>query len=679
MAELAIAIAAIPNTGKTTLFNRLTGANQTVGNWAGVTVEKKVGRFRLDEYEVELTDLPGAYSITPSSIEERVVRDYLLGTPPDLLLNVVDVGNLYRGLGLTLQLAMTGIPMVLAVNMMDEARRKGLEVDVEALSEHLGIPAVPVVARTGEGISQLEQAMVDTVKGRRSPRPPHLSCPPVLEQAIADLARDIEARARPDKHTKPGRGNGLGGQFVAMRLLEGGGSARRVIKSRPLLADLTANAGRARAHVEQALDERLPVTCARCRFNAARGLVQEVTHRPAGEPPSATRRIDDFVLHPWLGLPLFLLVMLLMFQGVYTLGAPLQDWLGTGVAAVQEVLRGGAEALGWAPLLIDFLIDGLVEGVGVVASFFPIIVLFFVFLSLIEDSGYMARAAFLMDRVMHVLRLDGKAFVSIVLGFGCNVPAVMGTRILSSRHNRVLTMLLVPFSLCSARLQVFLFLAGILFAPTVAGWVIFGLYFASFFAIVLIGLMLRPFRIGGRPEPFIMELPPYRLPVPRVVALRAWQEVREFLYRAATLIVLGVVAVWFLTHFPLGVPISETLAGRLGGALEPIFDPLGIHWRETVALIFGVIAKEIVVGAMAVIYSAGPDLAARLAADITPLQGLSFMVFTLLYTPCIATVAAIRAESASWKVTLLSLSLSIGSAWVASFLVYQGGRLLGFV
>jgi len=300
-------------------------------------------------------------------------------------------------------------------------------------------------------------------------------------------------------------------------------------------------------------------------------------------------------------------------------------------------------------------------------------------MSVIEDSGYIARAAFLMDRLMHVLKLDGKAFISILLGYGCNVPAVLGTRILSGRRSRIVTMLLIPFSLCSARLQVFVFLASILFTPRAAAGVVFALYLGSFAAVILVGLLLRLLRVGGRPEPFIMELPPYRVPMLRSVALRAWQEVRAFLYRAATLILLGVVVVWLLTHYPTGAPPGsvETLAGQLGQLASPLFAPLGIHWRETVALLFGFVAKEIVIGAMAVIHGGG-DLAGELAARLTPLQGVSFMVFTLLYTPCLATVAAIRAESRSWRVTGLSILLGLVLAWLASFTVYQAGRLMGF-
>ena len=668
MAELTVAICAAPNTGKTTLFNRLTGANQTVGNWPGVTVAKKSGHFQLDTHQILLDDLPGAYSLTATSLEERISRDYLLNSPPDAIINVVDGGNLYRGLGLTLQLAMSGLPMVVVVNMMDEVRAKRIDIDFNAFSEHLGLPVLPMVARTGEGLIKLKHTLLSVLQQETVEHPPHISFPPVLEEAISDLARKVE-------HQLP---TGSDQTFIAIRLMEGGESATRVVDRYPILTPLVGDAVAIRQHVEQHLPMDLPTTCAQCRFNSVRGLVQEAVKMPPQLPKDMTARLDRLLMHRYLGLPLFLLIMFILFQGVFRLGTPLQETLAGIFESINNVLRDTSLIQALPKLAQSFLLDGLLAGLGVVLSFVPIIMLFFLFLSIIEDSGYMARAAFLMDRLMHLLRLDGKAFISLLLGYGCNVPAIMGTRILSSRHNRLLAMLLVPFTLCSARLQVFLFLSAILFSATVAPWVVFSLYLLSFFIIILIGLLLRPFRFGTA-EPFIMELPPYRLPLLRTVVLRAWQEIRGFLYRAATLIVLGVVVIWFLTHIPTTAqPGSiDTLAGGIGLFLAPLFEPLGIHWAETVALFFGFIAKEILIGALAVIYGSA-NLAATIHTQLSPLQGLSFMVFTLIYTPCVATVAAIRSESRSWRITLLSMGIGLVLAWLASFIMYQVGLLLGY-
>ena len=668
MPDVTVAICAAPNTGKTTLFNRLTGSNQTVGNWPGVTVAKKSGHFQLDTHHILLDDLPGAYSLTATTLEERVTRDYLLNSPPDAIINVVDGGNLYRGLGLTLQLAMSGLPMVVVVNMMDEVRAKGINIDFDAFSEHLGIPVLPLVARSGEGLTNLKHTLLSVLEHETVEHPPHISFPPVLEEAISALARKVE-------HQIP---SGSEQTFIAIRLMEGGESATRVIERYPALEPLCSEAVASRQHVEQHLPLDMPTTCAQCRFNAVRGLVQEAVQLPPQLPQDLTAKLDQLLMHRWLGLPLFLFIMFILFQGVFTIGTPLQESLAGLFDAAGNWLRGTSLIQALPQLGQSFLLDGLLTGVGVVLSFLPIIMLFFLFLSIIEDSGYMARAAFLMDRLMHLLRLDGKAFISLLLGYGCNVPAIMGTRILSSRHNRLLAMLLVPFTLCSARLQVFLFLSAILFAPAVAPWIVFGLYLLSFFTIIGIGLLLRPFRFGAA-EPFIMELPPYRVPLLRTVMLRAWQEIRGFLYRAASLIVIGVVVIWFLTHSPATAqPGSvETLAGQIGVFLAPVFEPLGIHWAETVALFFGFIAKEILIGALAVIYGSA-NLAAEISSQMSPLQGLSFMVFTLIYSPCVATVAAIRSESSSWRITLLSIGMGLTLAWVSSFLVYQGGLLLGF-
>lgn len=663
--KIVIALSSIPNTGKTTLFNLLTGSTQSTGNWPGVSIEKKSGHMTLGEYEIQLIDLPGAYALSPLSEEERIVRSFFLKTPPDIVLNILDARNLYRGLGLTLQMAMSGLPMVVAVNMMDEVRRQGIELDIPILAEHLGVPAVPISARSGEGLPELQHALYQVIKKPEYTRPPHISFPPILEEAVKSISRKIDHSCEIQR---------LDHNFLAMRLLE---DERASDTIQDQAVGMVVKNWRQR--VENITGAEIPVTCAKCRFNAARGLVLEATHQQPMPPDARSEKIDRIVLHRLFGLPMFLLIMLVLFQTIYGLGAPLQKTLSQGFGAGETWLRTLQSIATLPDWLQSFLFDGLWQGVGVVTSFIPIIALFFIFMSIIEDSGYMARAAFLLDRLMHQLGLDGKAFINLLLGYGCNIPAVMGTRILSSRYNRVVTMLLIPFTLCSARLQVFVFLVAILFSAAVAPWILFALYIGSFIVIFGMGLLLKTLRIAGKPEPFIMEIPPYRLPTVNSVALRTWQELKDFLYQATTLIVAGVVVVWLLTHFPTDVPSAsaETWAGQLGQFFSPVFTPLGIHWQQTVALLFGFIAKEIVIGALAVIYG-GADLTSQVAAHITPLQGLSFMLFTLLYTPCIATLAAIRAESRSWRITVLSLVLGLASAWIASLLLYQIGVAIGF-
>ncbi len=658
--KITVALSSIPNTGKTTLFNRLTGAGQNTGNWPGVSVEKKIGNFPLGEYEISLVDLPGAYALSPVTEEEKIVRSYFLKTPPAVILNIVDAGNLYRSLGMTLQMSTSGLPMVVAVNMIDEKSK----LDIALLSSHLGVPVIPISARSGRGLPELKQALYEVINKSERTHVPHISCPPILEKAARELSGKIIPGGPLEK---------MDSNFLAMRLLE---------EKTPSDAILKTGLGNFiqlwRDRIEKSTGETIPITCAKCRFNAARGLVIEVTGQKSNPPNKQTERIDRVLLHRWFGLPLFLLIMFLLFQAVYGLGAPLQTYVGQGFDVAESWLRLQSSIARQSDWMQSFLFDGLWQGLGVVISFFPIIALFFIFMSLIEASGYMARAAFLMDNLMHRLDLDGKAFINLLLGYGCNVPAIMGTRILSSHHSRVVTILLIPFTICTARLQVFVFLSTILFSTAVAPLILFALYLGSFIVIVLTGFLLKILHIGGRPEPFIMEIPPYRMPTLTNVALRTWQELKDFLYRAAPLIIAGVVLVWFLTHFPANVPAAgaETWAGRLGHLFSPLFHPLGIHWQETVALLFGLIAKEIVVGAMAVIY--GGDLSNQVFQHISPLQGLSFMVFTLFYTPCVATIAAIKAESGSWKITLFSLILGLVIAWLASLVLYQTGLVLGF-
>jgi len=663
--SVTIALAAIPNSGKTTLFNRLTGSSQATGNWPGVSIEQKSGSFALGEYNCTLIDLPGAYALSPVTEEERVVRDYFLQSPPDIIINILDARNLYRGLGLTLQMALSGLPMVVAVNMIDEAGRQGISFDLKVLSRHMGVPVIELSARTGEGIPGLKHALYEVIKHPEKNRSPHISCPPLLEKAFMEITKAIN---------QSGIETRLDHTFFAMRLLEGDDQVQWINNDK--VSALTRKWHR---RLTQSLKTSIPVTCANCRFNAARGLAMEVLRDQPVFEDQLTKRLDRIFLHRFFGLPIFFLLMFLLFQGVYGLGAPLQELLSTGFDRVGTWLASQVLVISWPVWLQSFLFEGLWQGISVVTSFFPIIALFFLFMSLIEDSGYMARAAFLMDRLMHWLGLDGKAFITILLGYGCNVPAVMGTRILTSSYSRILTMLLIPFTLCTARLQIFVFLTALFFSPVISPWIILSLYVCSFGAVILTGLVFKLFRIGGSPEPFIMEIPPYRLPTLHSIALRTWYELKDFFFRAATLIVAGVLIIWLLIHMPADVPpgSAATWAGQLGHMLTPVFYPLGIGWQETVALIFGFIAKEIVVGGLVVIYS-GSDLAGQMISHITPLQSISFMLFCLLYTPCIATIATIWSESRSIKITLLSLISGMGIAWITSFIFYQSGLLFGF-
>ncbi len=576
-----VALVGMPNTGKSTLFNRLTGAHARVGNWPGITVELLSAKLIIGSEVVQLVDLPGIYDLHGYSEDEKVVTTFLAAQKPDLIVFVMNASQLDRQSTLLHQLLAQNIPILAILGLADEAKAMGMTFDIPAMSEALDLPICLLSAKHGQGMEQMQAAL----KTALSPCP----APKREPKTAAEITSVIER------------------------------------------------------HVQ------MPVQLGN----------------------SWTQRLDRVLLHPWLGLPIFLTLMLLVFQAVFALGKPLQDgmsWLfSQGRGLVLEPLLEG-----WHPLLHGLLLDGIYNGLGTVASFVPLIVLFFVFLGIIEDTGYLARAAFLMDALMARFGLDGRSFVMLLMGFGCNVPALMGTRVLRSRGLRLLSMLTIPFSLCSARLQVFVFFTAALFTAQQAPWVLFSLYLISIAASMLTALIFK--RKYENQDAFVLEMPPYRLPTTRQIVLRGWQEVRHFLQRATRFILLGVVLVWALTHFPLGVEIgsAQSWAGRIGAFLEPVLHPLGITPELTIALLFGFVAKEIVIGSLAVIYGMdGSTLMQSLGQQITWPQAYSFMLFALIYTPCLSAVATIRSESKSLSFTALSIVWPVMLAWATSCVFYQ--------
>ncbi len=587
----------MPNTGKSTLFNRLTGASARTGNWPGLTVELLAAKLPLGADLVELVDLPGIYDLHGMTEDEHVVRRFLERVPVDLLVVVLNAAQIDRQIGLLLQARALGLPLLAVLNMRDEAERFGVQIDVDRMADTLGIPVLEVSARRAEGIGPLKRALAGALQGAR----------PVPLAELAD-------RLAPDATV----------QEEAESLL-------RVAVKSPLQ-----------------LSDRL------------------------------SERLDRVLLHPLWGLPIFFLSLFLLFQFIFTLGAPLQDAVEGLLGAVRDVLQ--------TPLVNvlpsfghGLLFEGVYDGLATVASFLPVIALFFIVMSAVEDSGYLARAAFLVDGFMARLGLDGRGFVLHLFGMGCNVPAVMGTRVMRSPGLRALTMLVLPFSLCAARLQVFLFLVAALFAPAHAAVVLFSLYVLSLLAAMLTAWLFK--RRYHALEPVILELPPYRLPLVGTMLKTAWGEITHFLRRATRFIVLGVVLIWLLTHLPWGGDAAgaDSYAGQLSEAVGGFFAPLGFDPLLGVALLFGFIAKEIVLGGLAVLYGVGEDgLTTAVQQHMDWVQAYSFMLFTLLYTPCISTLAAIRAESRSWKLTLTSLFWSFGLAYAVSLAFYQTARWLGF-
>lgn len=593
-----VALLGMPNTGKSTLFNRISGASARVGNWPGITVDLMSAKILLGGHIAELIDLPGIYDLHGFSDDEQVVRHFLENNALDLVILVLNTSQIDRQLSLALQVRDLGLPTVLMLNMADEARRGGITVDREAMTQQLGVPVAMLSAKYGEGFPEALRLAADTMNAAKTaPAPEQLR-----EQLDGDdrIEREMEA------------------------------------------------------------------------------VVKAAVQMPVQLTDVLTARIDKVLLHPWLGLPIFFAALYLLFQFIFSTGKPLQD----GVAWALDHLRSGMlePLLAGAPTwLHGLLLDGIYNGVGTVASFVPIIILFFLVMTLVEDSGYLSRAAFLMDALMSKMGLDGRGFVMLLMGFGCNVPALMGTRVMRNRASRLLTMLVIPFSLCSARLQVFVFMCAVLFTPKQAPLVLFSLYMLSF-AVTFLSAILFKSRFRSN-EPFILELPPYRFPTPRQIVLRGWQEVGHFLNRATKFIIAGVVLVWALTHYPSDVPPASlhTLAGMIGNALEPVLTPIGIDAQLAIALIFGFVAKEIVVGSLAVIYGLQGDALMHLMAQkLDWVQGMSFMIFTLIYTPCLSTIATLKSESRSSGFMWLSIGWSLLLAWLASFAFYQSARALGF-
>jgi ferrous iron transport protein B len=586
-----VAMIGMPNTGKSTLFNRLTGAHAKVGNWPGLTVELLAARLIIGDQVVHLIDLPGIYDLNGYSEDERVVTTFLSRNPVDLVLVVLNASQIDRQMTLMGQIAGRGLPIVLALNMVDEAAALGVTIDAEALGAKLRVPVCLLSAKYGQGVEQLQAAMRSALSSKDA----------AASGAVASEGLDA-------------------------------------------------------ARIEAAVKSCVSV--------------------PAQASHALTEKIDRILLDPWLGLPIFFGVMFLLFELVFSLGKPIQDALAWGFESLRSAAIEPAMA-GLPAALKGLLLDGIYNGLATVASFVPLIVLFFLCMGIVEDAGYLSRAAFLMDALMARFGLDGRSFVMVLMGFGCNVPALMGTRVIRSRGLRLLTMLVVPLSLCSARLQVFVFFIAALFTPTAAPVVLFSLYVISILAGMLTSLVFK--RRYVNTDPFVLEMPPYRFPTLRQMMIRGSHEVSHFMRRATRFIIAGVVLVWLLTNFPQGVtPGSvDTWAGQIGQLLDPLLAPMGIDPKLTIALIFGFVAKEIVIGSLAVIYNQeGSALVGTIASQIDWVQAYSFMLFTLIYTPCLSTIATIRSESRSPAFTALSIAWPLGLACAVSFTFYQVARHL---
>ena len=672
---MKVALAGNPNCGKTTLFNALTGSNQYVGNWPGVTVEKKEGTARLGDREITVVDLPGIYSLSPYSMEEIVARDFIIGEGPDAVIDIVDATNLERNLYLTVQLLELERPLVLALNFMDEVKARGDQIDVERLSKELGVPVVPITAKTGEGLDELLQV---------AHRQMHLGVTYEPDDLYDDFTHDIHHRMGELIHDYAYAAN-LPAHWSAIKLLEGDGVVAKALNLPPEV-QTKLDAIIAEYEASSDLGDRETLV-ADSRYKYIERVVRASVVRGKGsEGPTLTEKIDRIVTGKYTALPLFLCAMLVMF--VITFG-PFGSWLQDGVSALIDLFSGWLEgtlsAAGAPDVLISLVCDGIISGVGGVLSFLPQIALLFFFLSFLEDSGYMSRAAFIMDRLLRRFGLSGKAFIPMLMGFGCSVPAIMGARTMENEKDRRMTILLIPFMSCSAKLPVYGLLSAAFFGPW-AGLVVFGLYVIGMAVGILSGILFKHTLFAGEPAPFVLELPPYRFPSMENIATHVWQKVKGFLVKAGTLILAMSVVLWLLQSFDFSLHMvddaGESMLGTLGALIAPIFAPLGFgFWQAAVALLTGFIAKEMVVSSLSMFYgfslTATSGAVAAAMTGFTPLSAFSMLVFILLYVPCVAATSTMAKELGSAKWTAFSVCWQLGVAYVVALLVHTVGLFLG--
>lgn len=668
---MRFALAGNQNCGKTTLFNALTGSNQHVGNFPGVTVDRKEGVLKGKGQTATVVDLPGIYSLRPYTQEEIVTRDYIIDEKPDGIINIVDATNIERNLYLTLQLLELRVPTVLALNMMDEVRENGGGIDVKKMSDELGIPVIPISAAKGEGVSELIDKAIETAKNKILPQkhdfctedsPVH-RCIHAITHLIEDHAEKI----------------GIPPRFCATKLIEGGDNIADKLSldenERELIEHCIVQ-----MEDESGLDRNAAL--ADMRYEFIESVVEKSVvkcHESKGHIRSV--KADKILTGKYTAIPVFLGILFLTFFLTFNvIGKYLSDLLNLGITSLSGVIDNALTAYGLNPALQSLIIDGIFAGVGSVLSFLPIVVTLFFFLSILEDTGYMARVAFIMDKPLRKIGLSGRSFVPMLMGFGCSVPAVMATRTVSSDRDRKMTVMLIPYMSCSAKIAIYAVFTQAFF-PVGGAFVMMGLYLFGVLLSIVVALVLKSTVYKGQPVPFVMELPNYRFPSAKSVALLLWEKAKDFLSRAFTVILLATVIIWFLQSFDYKINFttdsSQSLLAYIGRGISVIFRPLGFEdWRVTTALVSGFTAKEAVVSTLAVLSGTNADgLAAALPSIFTPLSAISFLVFTLLYTPCIAAVSTIRKEFKSFWATLGIVGVQCAVAYVCALAVFWIGSI----
>lgn len=686
-----VALVGNPNSGKTSIFNALANQNEHVGNYSGVTVGAKCGSFNYKGYRINLTDLPGTYSIAAYTPEEIYVRRHLFEQIPDVIINAVVASNIERNLYLTTELIDMNLRTVVALNMYDELLASGAEIDYEHLGAMMGIPMIPTVAKNSQGLDKLLDTIIELFEGNnKTIRHIHINYGNIIEEQIAPLSAEIhKAEDLPQQFSV---------RYWALKLLEGDKEASEELKNcmeLPRWKHIAKNSAR---KIESQMGVDVETAMNGAKYGFINGALQE-TYKPGNkDTQKKTRRIDRLVANRWLGFPIFILVMWIMFSSVFMLGAYPQEWIDSLFGWLGEV----AERLIPDGAVQDLVVNGIIGGVGSVAVFIPQILILYLFISLMEDSGYMARAAFIMDRLMHKMGLHGKSFIPMLMGFGCNVPAIMATRTIESRSSRMITILVTPFMSCSARLPVLVLFAGAFF-PEHAALVLLGLYLLGIIVAIVTARLLRLVKYSKDETPFVMELPPYRWPTLRATLRHMWEKCAQYIKKIGTVILLSTIVIWFLSYYPRPVESTEQKAmitdcrgevgspgdegginedsfiAWIGHTVEPVLAPLGQNWRSSIALITSIPAKELVVSTLGVLYSSDSEESIqqdlRSSGDFTPRSAAAFMVFILLFFPCIATIAAIADETGSRKWALFSIIYNTAVAWIAGYIVYTIGGL----
>ncbi len=703
---ISVALVGNPNCGKTSFFNFASGAHERVGNYSGVTVDAKVGTAMQDGYKFNLVDLPGTYSLSAYSPEELYVRNQLVNKTPDVVINVIDTSNLERNLYLTTQLIDMHIPIVCALNMFDESEKRGDNVDVQKLSELFGVPMVPTSFVSGRGVKELLAQVIAVYNSEEdknlSYRHIHINHGHEIENGINDMQEHL--KAYPDLRTR------FSTRYLAIKLLEHDKEVERLLSTLNDYHEILKHRDTTEQRVkeETGLDSETAIMDAKYGF--IHGALKEARYKEGDKKDTyqVTHLLDRILTHKYLGFPIFFLILFIMFSATFIIGQYPMDWIDAGVAALSDYISNN---LPDGPVK-DMLVSGVIGGVGAVIVFLPQILILYFFISYMEDSGYMARAAFIMDRLMHKIGLHGKSFIPLVMGFGCNVPAVMSTRTIESKRSRLITMLILPMMSCSARLPIYIMITGTFFAVRYQSLVMLSLYAIGILMAVIMSKIFSRFLVKGEDTPFVMELPPYRFPTWKAIGRHTWEKGKQYLKKMGGIILVASLIVWALGYFP--VPNNPNMTqqqqqeqsyiGRLGKTVEPIFRPQGFNWRLDVGLIAGVGAKEIVASTMGVLYSndesvsddSSDNLTSKyqqlhhqITKDVAKIHGVSlekaepiatltaycFLLFVLLYFPCIATIAAIKGETGSWKWAIFGAVYTTALAWIVSAVVFQVGML----